>query len=79
MHLVRESFPKDFYMRQLTILDLDALFLELLQLMPARGDTVALLSILFPLLQYFQFQLLDKNTVSFLELLNILCAFKLNH
>jgi hypothetical protein len=45
---------------------------------PARGHTVALLSVLFPLLQYFQFQLLDKNTVSFHQLFNILCAFKLN-
>jgi hypothetical protein len=38
------------------------LLLKLLQLVPARGHTVALLSVLFPLLQYFQFQLLDKNS-----------------
>jgi len=62
MHLVRESFSKDFSLRQLTIFDLDALLLKLLQLVPARGYTVALLSILFPLLHYFQFQLLDKNS-----------------
>jgi len=80
-HKIRcgKVFPKDFCMSQLTIFDLDALFLELLQLVPARGHTAALLSILFPLLQYFRFQLLDKKTVSFLELLNIMCAFKLNH
>ncbi len=66
-----------FSLRQLTIFDLNALFLELLELVPARGHPIALLSLLFPLLQYFQFQLLDINS-KILALLNMMYA-QLNH
>ena len=59
MHLVREGFY--FCLGQLTILNLYALFLELFELVPARGHAIALLSVLFlPLSQYFLFQLLDN-------------------